>query len=46
MAKPKGKPQQDAKPQQEANAAASGRLLKGAQPVVPTGSFDSRWGGM
>ncbi len=34
------------KPQQEANAAASGGLLKGAQPVVPTGSFDSRWDGL
>jgi murein L,D-transpeptidase YafK len=33
------------KPQQEANAA-NGSLLKGAQPVLPTGSFDNRWGGM
>jgi murein L,D-transpeptidase YafK len=41
------KPAVAAKPQQEANAApASGGLLKGAQPVVPTGSFDTRWGGM
>ena len=39
-----------AKPQQEANAAtppaSNGSVLKGAQPVVPTGSFDSRWGGL
>ena len=34
------------KPQQEANAAANGALLKGAQPVVPAGSFDGRWGGL
>ena len=37
-------------PQQEANAAAAagetGALLNGAQPVVPAGSFDSRWGGL
>ena len=33
------------KPQQEANAAPNGGLLKGAQPVVPAGSFDNRWGG-
>jgi hypothetical protein len=36
--------------QQEANAAAppakTGALLNGAQPVVPTGSFDSRWSGL
>jgi murein L,D-transpeptidase YafK len=36
--------------QQEANAAApsanNGSLLKGAQPVVPAGNFDSRWGGL
>jgi hypothetical protein len=24
----------------------SGSLIKGAQPVVPTGSFDSRWAGL
>lgn len=29
-------------PTQEANAA----LLKGAQPVVPAGNFDSRWSGL
>ncbi len=34
------------KPQQEANAAASGSVLTGAQPVVPSGSFDSRWAAM
>ncbi len=35
-------------PQQEANAAAppAKPLLNGAQPVVPAGSFDSRWGGL
>ncbi|HKM88587.1 MAG TPA: murein L,D-transpeptidase family protein [Xanthobacteraceae bacterium] len=42
------KPKPD--PQQEANAAAppakTGALLTGAQPVVPAGSFDSRWGGL
>jgi murein L,D-transpeptidase YafK len=40
------KPKQD-KPQQEANAASptpGNGLLKGAQPVVPTGSFESRFG--
>ena len=38
-----------AKPQQEANAdakPASSGVLNGAQAVVPSGSFDSRWGGM
>ena len=39
------------KPQQEANAStppagSSGGAMNGAQPVVPAGSFDSRWGGM
>jgi murein L,D-transpeptidase YafK len=49
-AKPKPKP--DAKPaQQQANAstpppASNGGVIKGAQPVVPSGSFDSRWGGV
>ncbi|HMK70374.1 MAG TPA: murein L,D-transpeptidase family protein [Xanthobacteraceae bacterium] len=35
-------------PQQEANAAApaGNGVLNGAQPVVPAGSFDSRWGGL
>jgi murein L,D-transpeptidase YafK len=36
--------------QQDANAAApansSGTLMRGAQPVVPTGSFDGRWAGL
>jgi murein L,D-transpeptidase YafK len=31
-------------PQREANAAAA--TMEGAQPVVRTGSFDSRWGGL
>jgi murein L,D-transpeptidase YafK len=31
---------------QVASAASSGSLIKGAQPVVPTGSFDSRWAGL
>jgi murein L,D-transpeptidase YafK len=48
-AKPKAKP--ESKPQQQANAVApppasnNGGLIKGAQPVVPSGTFDSRWGG-
>jgi hypothetical protein len=48
-AKAKAKP--DAKPQQQANAVAqppannNSGLIKGAQPVVPSGTFDSRWGG-
>ncbi len=34
-------------PQQEANAAAPAKpLLNGAQPVMPAGTFDSRWGGL
>jgi len=36
-------------PSQEANAyvpPTTGSLIKGAQPVVPTGSFDSRWAGL
>jgi len=35
-------------PQKQANAAPAANnsgLLKGAQPVVPAGSFDTRWGG-
>jgi murein L,D-transpeptidase YafK len=35
--------------QQEANAAApsaNSGTISGAQPVVPAGSFDSRWGGL
>jgi len=52
----KSEPQQTAAakpkpaPQQEANAAAPpaghGSVINGAQPTVPTGSFDSRWGGL
>ena len=46
-AKPKAAPA--TAPQKEANIAAppasNSGLLKGAQPVVPAGSFDSRWGG-
>ena len=36
-------------PSQEANAYApptTGSLIKGAQPTVPTGSFDGRWAGL
>jgi murein L,D-transpeptidase YafK len=42
-------PKPDNKPQQEANAtqpANIGGLLRGAQPVVPAGTFDNRWGGL
>ena len=39
------KPSQPA-PQQEANAAAPPATMSGAQPVVPSGNFDSRWGGL
>ena len=47
--KPKAKT--DTKPQQQANAvtpppANNGGMIKGAQPVVPGGNFDSRWGGL
>jgi hypothetical protein len=31
---------------QVASATSSSSLMKGAQPVVPTGSFDSRWAGL
>jgi murein L,D-transpeptidase YafK len=46
-----GKPKTDAKPQQQANAGAqqpanNGSTIKGAQPMVPSGNFDSRWGGL
>jgi murein L,D-transpeptidase YafK len=41
------KPPASPAPQQEANAyAPAGSLLRGAQPVMPAGSFDSRWGGL
>ncbi len=52
---PKGEPQQAAAPKpkpatQEANAAAqpaaNGGVMNGAQPAVPAGSVDSRWGGL
>jgi hypothetical protein len=33
-------------PSQVASAASGSSLIKGAQPVVPTGSFDSRWAGL
>ena len=36
-------------PQQEANAAAPPAqtgTISGAQPVLPSGNFDSRWGGL
>ena len=46
-AAPKAKP---APQEQEANAAAppatTASLMKGAQAVVPSGNFDSRWGGL
>ena len=46
--KPKAKPQNAA--QQDANAApatvGSTGLMRGAQPVVPAGSFDGRWAGL
>jgi murein L,D-transpeptidase YafK len=39
-----------ARSQQDANAgaapAATSNVMKGAQPVVPTGSFDGRWAGL
>jgi murein L,D-transpeptidase YafK len=38
-----------AKPSQQASAyapPATGPVMKGAQPVVPAGSFDSRWAGL
>ncbi len=41
---------QPGRPQQDANAAPppanSSSVMKGAQPVVPTGSFDGRWAGL
>jgi len=44
------KPKAAAKPEQQANAFAppadNGGMINGAQPVVPAGSFDSRWGGL
>jgi murein L,D-transpeptidase YafK len=50
---PKSEPQlaetPKAKPQQDANAAppaSNNGLIKGAQPVVPAGTFDGRWAGL
>jgi outer membrane biosynthesis protein TonB len=48
---PKSKAKPQDKPQQDATATATlppanGGLIKGAQPVVPTGSFDGRWAGL
>jgi murein L,D-transpeptidase YafK len=47
--KPKAKAQSD-KSRQDANFNASpantGSLIKGAQPVVPTGTFQGRWAGL
>ncbi|HLN08347.1 MAG TPA: murein L,D-transpeptidase family protein [Xanthobacteraceae bacterium] len=47
-AKPQQKPQEDAQanesPVRSANNTSG--LLNGAQPVVPTGTFDSRWSGL
>ena len=39
---------QPSKPQQEANAApaTTGSVMKGAQPLMQSGSFDSRWTGV
>jgi murein L,D-transpeptidase YafK len=45
-------PKSKAKSQQDANAAAAtpsantGGLMRGAQPVVPSGTFDGRWAGL
>jgi murein L,D-transpeptidase YafK len=48
-AKPKAK-SQSAPAQQDANAAAStastGSLIRGAQPVLPSGGFEGRWAGL
>src|SRR6202050_4470729 len=46
-----GKPKTDAKPQQQANAGApqptdNGSTIKGAPPMVQSGNFASRWGGL
>jgi len=48
---PKSKAKPQDKSQQDAAATATlppanGALIKGAQPVVPTGSFDGRWAGL
>ncbi len=48
-AKPKAK-SQPAQAQQDASAAPptanTGSLIKGAQPVVPSGGFEGRWAGL
>ena len=50
---PKPKTRSQTSPQLDANAGQSGGsttgstgMMKGAQPVVPAGSFDSRWSGL
>ncbi|MGD0023711.1 MAG: murein L,D-transpeptidase family protein [Xanthobacteraceae bacterium] len=43
-AKPKTTPQQQANA--AAPAASNSGLINGAQPVMPAGTFDSRWGGL
>jgi hypothetical protein len=47
---PKSKAKAPAISQQDASATASSTgstgLMRGAQPVVPAGSFDSRWAGL
>jgi murein L,D-transpeptidase YafK len=47
---PKSKAKSPDKASQEASAApapaTTGGLIKGAQPVVPAGSFDGRWAGL
>jgi len=47
-AKPKAKAQPTQPAQQDASAAPpnTGSLLRGAQPVVPSGGFEGRWAGL
>jgi hypothetical protein len=44
------KPKPKAKGEQQADAstppASNGGLINGAQPMIPSGSFDSRWQGL
>ncbi len=42
-AKSQDKPAQASAPAPAANTAGGSGLIKGAQPVVPAGTFDSRW---
>jgi hypothetical protein len=42
-AKPEAKPVQQAQAPAP-SSASSGSVMAGAQPVVPAGAFDSRWG--